>query len=349
MREAKQGTLQVSVIVPTRNRMALLRELIESLWSQTLEAHRFEVIVVDNCSSDRTAEMVAELERESPCPLVYVRNEQNLGQIYSRNTGARRARSEILAFTDSDCRVSPQWLERSLAAFAAHDHVEPERIGFVSGPVRDKPEQPVTFFSLPTFANEGENVTYPACNILYRKAAFWKAGGFDESAWPGDVGDKSFGDSDTELAWKVKNLGFTNVFASDALVYHQVWSLTMTQWLKAQILAWRIPGVLQRTPELKQKLLWWGPFLFPDNLYFYLAAAGVALAAAGLAAESPGWLWALLLGLPHLWRSAYTPGRPWALLKLHRVAGRIFFLSVRQALMCAALIVGSIRSRTIAL
>jgi glycosyltransferase involved in cell wall biosynthesis len=329
--------------------MALLRELIESLWSQTLEAHRFEVIVVDNCSNDRTEEMVAELESRSPCPLVNVRNARNLGQIYSRNTGARRARGGILAFTDSDCRVSPEWLEKSLAAFSAYDHVEPERIGFVSGPVRDKPEQPVTFFSLATFANKGENVTYPACNILYRKAAFWKAGGFDESAWPGDVGDKSFGDSDTELAWKVKNLGFKNVFANDALVYHQVWSLTLPQWLKAQILAWRIPGVLQRTPELKQKLLWWGPFLFRDHLYFYLAAAGVLPAAVGLATGWRGLLWALLLALPHLWRSAYTPGRPWALLKIHRVAGRIFFLTLRQALMCAALIVGSIRYRTIAL
>ncbi|HWB83051.1 MAG TPA: glycosyltransferase family 2 protein [Bryobacteraceae bacterium] len=349
MNAGEPNTLQVSVIVPTRNRMTLLRELVESLWKQTLAPHHFEIIVVDNCSSDQTAEVMAEMANQSPCPLRYVRNEQNLGQIYSRNAGARHARAEILAFTDSDCRVSPQWLETSLAAFSDHGHIDPEQIGFVSGPVRDKPEQPVTFFSLPTFANNGENVTYPACNILYRKSAFWKAGGFDESAWPGDVGDKSFGDSDTELAWKVKNLGFENIFMSDAVVYHQVWSLTLRQWLKAQILAWRIPGVLQRTPELKPKLLWWGPFLFRDNLLFYLAAIGAALAAAGFAMGIPALYWALVLALPHLWRTAYTPGRPAALLKIHRVAGRMFFLTLRQGLICGALVAGSIRSRTVAL
>lgn len=338
----EQNSIEVSVIVPTRNRRALLQELVESLAAQTLDWRRFEVIVVDNCSTDQTSDMIEALKNTCPCALTHVRNEQNRGQIYSRNTGARLARGGILAFTDSDCRVSPDWLERSLSGFAALNGADPTRVGFVSGPVRDKPEQPITFFSLPTFDNNGENVTYPACNILYRKEAFWAAGGFDESAWPGDVGDKSFGDSDTELAWKVKRLGYANFFVEDAIVYHQVWSLTIGQWLKAQLLAWRIPGVLKRTPELKDKLLWWGPFLFRDNFYFYLAVVGLT---AGVLV-SP---WALVLAFPHLWRSAFTPGRPWSFSRVPRIAARILFMTVRQALMCAALLFGSIRSRTAAL
>lgn len=327
--------IAISVVIPTRNRRTLLGELVESLSHQTLSLRLFEVIVVDNCSDDGTAEMMSELAKRYPFRIVYVRNGTNRGQIYSRNAGCRLARAPIVAFTDSDCRVSPDWLDRILSGFAS------DEIGLVSGPVRDKPEQPVTFFSLPTFANEGENVTYPACNIAYRADAFWKVGGF-EDVWPGDIGEKSFGDSDTDLAWRVKHLGYASQYVPDALVYHQVWQLTIRQWILAQLLAWRIPGVLQRTPHLKPKLRWWGPFLYRDNFFFYLAIAGTMLSFA----VSP---WAAALAIPHFWQAAYSPGRRFSVTRAPRIAARILFMTLRQALMCAALCYGSLRARTLAL
>ena len=65
--------LFVSVIVPTFNRCRLLRETIESLWNQTLPPICYEILVIDNLSTDGTQEMVEELQRQSPCPLVYHR------------------------------------------------------------------------------------------------------------------------------------------------------------------------------------------------------------------------------------------------------------------------------------
>ena len=334
--QAREETIQVSVVIPTRNRREMVREVVESLWSQTLDPSRFEILVIDNCSGDGTAEMMRELAARSPCRLVYERMAENRGQIHTRNVGARMARAPILAFTDSDCRCSPGWLEAGLRAFG-----DDPRVGFVSGPVRNKPEQKVTFLSVSTFHNEGENIMYPACNIFYRAAAFSEVGGFDESAWPGDIGDKSFGDSDTDLAWKVKNAGYESRFCEAALIYHQVWSLSLPQWLLVQLMAWRIPGVMKRNPEVR-RLRWWGPFLFFDNLLFYAATAGVLLAAAGFP-------WALLLAAPHAWRMLTMPGARFSLARLPRIAARTAVLSLRQAAICAALIYGSIRARTILL
>ncbi|MGH9666091.1 MAG: glycosyltransferase, partial [Bryobacteraceae bacterium] len=129
----------VTVVVPTRNRAALLRELVESLWKQTLDPETYEIIVVDNQSSDGTAEMIREMQGNSPCRLTFHVMKENKGPIHSRNAAARMAQGEILAFTDSDCRVTPEWLERGLKPFA-----NPE-VAFVSGVVLDKPEQPVRF------------------------------------------------------------------------------------------------------------------------------------------------------------------------------------------------------------
>jgi glycosyltransferase involved in cell wall biosynthesis len=300
-----------------------------------LDPSQFEVIVIDNCSDDNTDEMVREIQATMPFSLRYQRTETNRGQIYSRNTGARLAQAQILAFTDSDCRVTPCWLDSILDGFTS------ESLGFVTGPVRNKPEQAVTFFSLATFENSGENITYPACNVAYRKEAFWLAKGFDESAWPGDFGDKSFGDSDTDLAWRVKELGYTSTYVESALVYHHVWPLTISQWFKAHLMAWRVPSVVKKSPQVRQ-LIWWGPFLFFDNLLFYLAVFGVLL---GLVHKA--WWWFLVV--PHLWRMFRVPGRPFSLSALPTIASRVVFLSLRQATICAALIYGSWRARTIVL
>ncbi len=160
----------VSVVIPTFNRRALLGEAIQSLWNQTLASECYEVIVVDNLSTDGTTAMMDELQARSPCRLVYHRMSENLGPANSRNTGVQMARGEIIAFTDSDCRVSPSWLERGLEGFKRGDDV-----AFVSGQTFPKPEQPLTFFSIGN-PLQGENPTYPTANIFYRKKTFLDGG-----------------------------------------------------------------------------------------------------------------------------------------------------------------------------
>jgi glycosyltransferase involved in cell wall biosynthesis len=338
MRAQAAGTPPVaSVIIPTRNRCALLRELIESLWKQTLDPAKFEIIVMDNQSSDGTAEMMAELQRISPSALAFHVMKENKGPIHSRNAGARMARGPILAFTDSDCRATPKWLERGLEPFNAPD------VAFVSGSVLDKPEQSVHFFSFRNGAVPGaENFTYPACNILFRKEIFWQMCGFDEGEYVRDIGDKPIECADTDLAWRIRKMGRANVYVDEAVVYHEVTSMTPWAWLKSQWRVVMVPLAVRLHPELKEKLCWWGPFFRAENLLFYLALAGLV----GSVAVN-GWL--ALVAIPYAFHGLTIPGTKFSVARIPRLAFRTLVLALRQTVICAALIYGSVRTRTLIL
>jgi glycosyltransferase involved in cell wall biosynthesis len=324
----------VSIIVPTRNRADVLEDLLHSLEKQTLAPALFEVVVVDNCSSDPTVQLIERWKQRGLITLRYFRNDENRGQIHSRNRGAREARGGILAFTDSDCRVSPEWLSAIKDALDGNPDV-----GFVAGPVRDKPEQPVGFFSLPTFSNEGENLTYPACNIAYRRPVFEEMEGFDEAHWPGDLGDKSYGDSDTDLAWRAKRAGHRPLFVSEMVVYHQVWQVSFWKWLSMQTLAIRVPSVFRQTPELRPHLMWRDPILYPENALFYAAIAGVI--------GSIWSAWLLLLAVPHVFICMYRTDQPLSARRLLRAVPRLVLLTLQRAILCASLVAGSLKFRTL--
>lgn len=113
----------MSVVVPTFNRAALLREALESVARQTYT--NFEVIVVDDGSTDETWEVVA----ASPARPVYVYQE-NQGRGAARNAGVRRAQGDLVAFLDSDDLWYPDRLARHVEFLAGH----PDAV-FVHGPV----------------------------------------------------------------------------------------------------------------------------------------------------------------------------------------------------------------------
>lgn len=102
----------VSVIIPTYNRAHLIGQSIQSVLDQTYQD--FELIVVDDGSSDPTAEMV----RSFADPRIhYLRHEKNRGAAASRNTGIAAARGEYTAFLDSDDEWLPDKLEKQMKAF----------------------------------------------------------------------------------------------------------------------------------------------------------------------------------------------------------------------------------------
>ena len=88
----------VSVVIPTYNRASLLIRAIESVFSQSYK--NFEIIVVDDASTDNTREVVSKFLDDPR--VVYIRNEKNMGVSASRNRGIRYGRGEFVAFLDSD-------------------------------------------------------------------------------------------------------------------------------------------------------------------------------------------------------------------------------------------------------
>jgi glycosyltransferase involved in cell wall biosynthesis len=332
------------VIIPTWNRRALVREAIESFRAQTLAPELFEVIVVDNCSTDGTAELVAELAREVRFALRYHRMPENRGPVRSRNTGAALAEAPLLAFTDSDCIASPQWLAAAVRVMREDDSA-----AFATGPILDKPGQRSRFFTVGS-ALPGENPTYPTANVVYRRAIFEAAGGFDEEVFRGNVGGAPVECADADLAWRVKEAGHHNAFSEELVVYHEVMRVTPWQWIMWCRRVGLVPELIRRHPGLRTKLAWWGPFALLDNFLFYLALAGVAAAAAVATLASPAISLPLLaLALPHLARTAFVRGERLTLRRLALMPARVALLTVRQAAICGFLVYGSIRARTLVL
>ena len=110
-----------SILICTYNRARLLREALAALRSLT-QASDFdvEIIVVDNNSTDNTPLVIAEATRDSKVPVISLR-ETRQGKSFALNTGLQAARGEVVALTDDDVWPEPDWLNRIVQDFRAHD------------------------------------------------------------------------------------------------------------------------------------------------------------------------------------------------------------------------------------
>jgi glycosyltransferase involved in cell wall biosynthesis len=120
--------LSASVVICTYNRANLLKETLESLCG-TRSQRRWDVVVVDNNSTDGTRHAVESLGRTLPAPVTYV-FEPRQGKSNALNTGIARSRGDILAFTDDDVKVVPGWLEEACRPLDAD-----RTIDYTGGPV----------------------------------------------------------------------------------------------------------------------------------------------------------------------------------------------------------------------
>lgn len=136
---------RVAVIVPAYNAAGHLGLLLHSLRALEYPHDRREFIIVDNGSTDGTAALVREYG------FTLLEERELRGSYAARNTGLRHARADVLAFTDADCRVAPDWLRAGTAALADADLVA-GRIEFVFA--GDRPTGAELFDSLAHMQNE---------------------------------------------------------------------------------------------------------------------------------------------------------------------------------------------------
>lgn len=106
--------LKISAIICTHNRAVHLQKAIESLLNQSIPKRKYEIIIVDNGSTDSTKKVVEQLSSGNNIRYIY---ESNLGLCYSRNTGWQNARAKYIAYLDDDAIASQVWLERILEIF----------------------------------------------------------------------------------------------------------------------------------------------------------------------------------------------------------------------------------------
>lgn len=182
----------ISVIVPTYNEEANIAPCLESLCHQTLPRERYEIIVVDGGSTDRTREIA-----EQYADLVFVQTSKKVGG--ARNDGAKAAQGEILATTDADCVIPPDWLARIDADFTGHPDAV-QVFGLLNPKVAGG-KCTLSLFLINNFARFGAltHLIYYTlgCNTAFRRDAFMQAGMYRCI----DAGD------DLEIACRMRKAG----------------------------------------------------------------------------------------------------------------------------------------------
>ncbi len=255
--------IDVSVIIPTHNRPEKLQNLLNSLLRQTLDHEKIEILVIHNYVADGTERIVIQWSNTHNIRLRYFKKNYN-GPAASRDFGARNANGDFIAFIDDDCIASPEWLENALKSFSD------DTVGLVQGKTLPRPDQPRRLLEK-TVSIESASIFFETCNIMYSKKAFMQVGGFSD-----DFIDKFYGE-DTDLGWKVKNAGFSTVFCSDALVYHEVFQVSYWKWLKEPLFFKNIPYLVKKNPQLRKYMFGYF-FLNPDTAMFYLLLSGTFFA-----------------------------------------------------------------------
>jgi len=204
----------VSVVIAARNAARTLRACLVSLMAQRYHEH--EAIVVDDGSTDATRAIAASI------PGVRLLDGGGHGPSAARNAGVQAARHDIVAFTDADCTVPPDWLDHLVVALRdsrAASAGGPQRNVFEASAVAQDIEALNAFFELASsIAEYTRSDAEPrfvdhnaSCNSAYIKDAFLEVGGFSEGLWPGE---------DVDLDLRLRRLGYRCYYVPEAFVWH---------------------------------------------------------------------------------------------------------------------------------
>jgi glycosyltransferase involved in cell wall biosynthesis len=190
----------ISVVITVRNEAPRLPRLFDSL---LVQEGPFEVVVVESESRDETREVADEYARRHPGIFRVFSHPGSRG--IGRNTGVAASRGEMVAFIDGDCFPDSQWLH-ALRASASSAPVLAGKTVTVGKPQYGHLERVELFQS-------GYDVTYPSCNLLYRRALFDQLGGFDPRFITAE---------DIDLNLRAVRAGAAIRYVPDAVVYHHM-------------------------------------------------------------------------------------------------------------------------------
>ena len=263
-REQTDPQPAVSVIIPTRNRAHELPDALESLARQeTGGQFTYEVLIVDNGSTDETPAVVEGLRASFPAPLRYLR-EGRAGKPYALNTGIGAAAGEILVVLDDDIVVTPGWLRALWICFtqeqadAVSGRVLPAWTGPLPAWFDDEVQRHLNHTGLGCIDHgtarrrtaDGQDCLWVGGNMAIRREGAWHIGGFHLALTRGQ---------DTEYYERCVSRGLRIVYEPEALAYHQIGPERLSmqvfrQWrhrqgyYEAMLLPWKASHVITIMP-----------------------------------------------------------------------------------------------------
>ncbi|WP_017732983.1 glycosyltransferase [Nafulsella turpanensis] len=222
--------MKVSVIICTLNREEFIIDALESLYKQDFPKEDFEVIVVDNNSTDRTPDLVLSFIQRHPemnLKLVYERRQ---GLSFARNKGIDDSTADIVTFIDDDAIAIPQFVKEVNKMF--HEYPEADAVGGKIIPVYNKTQNPPPWMTdyisgIVSAVDLGERVKvfdkkYPAgCNMSFRKGVLNRVNRFNTN-----LTQRS---DDKEVFIKLRKIKAKVMYTPYAVVYHQIPASRMTK------------------------------------------------------------------------------------------------------------------------
>ena len=224
---------KASVIIPTRNRAIILKKALSSITRQTLAQKEFELIIIDNGSTDNTKEIVDSFSGKID-NLVYIYDDSP-GLHVGRHMGLIASNSDILVYGDDDIETFPTWLESVLETFEDDDVVlvgGKNLPNFESTPPdwiskmweKEEGRKILGYLSILDFGDEKKEINPGfvfGCNFSIRKKILLEAEGFHPDGMPQEL-IRYRGDGESYVSRYILKKGYKTIYNPKASVYHLV-------------------------------------------------------------------------------------------------------------------------------
>ena len=228
--------MKLSVIICTYNRDKYIYNVLKSIAGNDFSPEKFEIILVNNNSTDNTASECKRFQSDFPQTEFHYVIEKNQGLSYARNRGIEEATGDVLIYVDDDATVNKEYLQAYSSFF--EQHLTAMAAGGPIIPVYETQEPKwMSHFTLPLitgYLHKGNRVLefkgekYPGGgNAAYRKSVFEKTGLFNVDL--GRKGDNLMGAEEKDIFDKMRSLGMKYYYLPDTILYHIIPDAKLTK------------------------------------------------------------------------------------------------------------------------
>lgn len=229
--------LEITIVVVCYNAIEYITTCVDSLVNQNYEKDLYEILFVDNESTDGTLDKLLQYEKMNSNSNMRVITNPHRNIAKSRNMGLEYAQHPFVAFVDSDCKAPPDWLQHLAAGYTRYSRQNVSLVGVGGSNV--PPTNGMFYSTLHVFLNtflgnhgsvQGKRIDkdcyvphLPTVNVMYHKQTILDLGGFDEQL--GNIGE------DQDLSFRIKRAGYYLLYLKNTAVTHYMRD-TYQKWMK---------------------------------------------------------------------------------------------------------------------